>query len=377
MKGPTDALDLVGEMRHLKESDRNSVACFGFSEFCLQEEADEVEEEDPMDTSSAGQVQSVLDYLFFQTTEMRELLEKFAELLGMDTTYNINRHHMHLIVYLVVDNHGNGRIVAYCFIRRETKDMMGAAMTHFKEANESAASRLRTVIIDKDYKEVAIVNNILPHVHVHLCHTHVMRVFERKTRKEEDPDGVMKHLRALSLSESRAKFEELYEKLIAVASKDFKKYFDDNWKDIEEAWVLHVRQESLSLGVRSTNYVESHNAQIDKICSKCNSIADGVRSILLLHRNREFESSYKDFLAKGTKAYLANNKDPNVQLLLDKVCDWGAKLLIKELEKAQSLPEDLDDMEDRCQCNFQKMFGMNHCSHIFSLKEAKGMTINL
>lgn len=78
------------------------------------------------------------------------------------------------------DNHNNGRVVAYCLIARETKDILETTLMHFWELNQVEAQEVQTVIVDKDYKEIGGIRTVLPHAEVHLCHVHVMRVFKKE-----------------------------------------------------------------------------------------------------------------------------------------------------------------------------------------------------
>ncbi|XP_026286677.2 uncharacterized protein LOC113212266 isoform X1 [Frankliniella occidentalis] len=198
---------------------------------------------------------------------------------------------MHLVVMQAIDNHKNGRIVAYIYLRRETNDILECALREFVENNTESALNVKTVIVDNDYREISGVKKVLPDVHVHLCHTHVKRLFSRKVKGEEQSSKLTKILNDMWLSASAEEFDRHYNALSAVASPTFLEYFDQYWKNIQSAWVLYVRAESLSLGVRSTNHVESHNDKIKKVVTRTSTLADCVRELLRLHFTREFEQS--------------------------------------------------------------------------------------
>lgn len=118
-------------------------------------------------------------HTFFQTSSMKRAVNNYPEVLGMDTTHKVNKNDMNLVVVQCTDNHGNGRVAAYCLIARETKGNLQATLQIFKDRNPDAASKVKTVICDKDYKEIGGIRNVLPHPEVHLCHVHVMRVFKK------------------------------------------------------------------------------------------------------------------------------------------------------------------------------------------------------
>ncbi|XP_034246307.1 uncharacterized protein LOC117648161 [Thrips palmi] len=369
-KGKTDEEDLLAELNHLLEEDPGSFYKIGY--------VDEGESEEEEEDGDEAEKPRPIDFIIFQTSEMRENLRRFPDIVGMDTTYDTNKHNMHLVVMQVVDNHGNGRIVAYVLVRRETKDIIEASIATFAKANEDVMPHVKTVLVDKDYKEIGGIKKVLPHVHVHLCHTHVLRIFERKTKKEDNGPEIFKIVKQMSVCQSKEEFLELYSKLQTVASENFMtQYFDKFWKDIDSAWILYVRNASLSLGIRSNQHVESHNGKIKSVINRTQTVADLIRQLLRLHKSREFDSAYKDFREMASKAYIAHNRDPDVQLILDSLSDWGGRLLVSELKKSASPdyvqgPDIVTEDENLCSCNFYKMFGMKHCAHIFFQRRNSG-----
>lgn len=318
-----------------------------------------------------------IEFIFFQTASMRKVLNQYPEVIGMDTTYKTNKNNMHLVVMKCIDNHGNGRTVGYSFLARETKDTLKATLTNFRDLNPEPCSKTKTVLVDKDYKEISNLHAILPNVAVHLCHVHVLRLLKAKLSehhvvKKKEATNVLK-----KMSESASKDEFLmhYEKLKALCNESFMAYFDKNWKDIDEAWVLYVRNSSLTAGIRSTNHIESHNGKIKKMTRRANSLGDCIRSILIPECNCDFESSYKDFRELATRAYVTSSDDPVVQNIMDSFAQWPAKLLYYEwMSSFDDFSESLCTEDEDCSCNFFKKFGIMHCRHIFRLRRDSGKT---
>ena len=190
LKGNTEVSDALGELEHPMKNDSKAYTCVAYNE------------EDNM-----------IDFMYFQTGEMAKTMAKYPEVVGMDTTYQVNRNNMHLVVFQAIDNHGNGRVVGYGFLRRETGDIVQEAIQQFKDANPTATANICTVLVDKDYREINGIRKVLPHVRVHLCHTHVMRQFKRHTGHVKNKKTLMKTLLKMSECGSKAEFEELYQKL--------------------------------------------------------------------------------------------------------------------------------------------------------------------
>jgi len=80
------------------------------------------------------ETQEVL-FIFIQTTDMREMLEKYPEVILMDITYKINKNQMPVSVIEVMDGEGMGEVVAYIFLAYELKETLTAALMYFAHAS--------------------------------------------------------------------------------------------------------------------------------------------------------------------------------------------------------------------------------------------------
>ena len=81
-------------------------------------------------------VDSNLDLLFIQTSEMKTMFQKSPNMIFMDNTYKVNLEGYTLNVIQVDDENGNGKPVAYTFLRRETKENLTRVMEIFGEYND-------------------------------------------------------------------------------------------------------------------------------------------------------------------------------------------------------------------------------------------------
>ena len=69
------------------------------------------------DTSSCGGIvvneEDTLEVLFYQSGHMKQLFQKFPEILLVDATYNVNGVGMPLYCLMIEDGFGHGRVVQY------------------------------------------------------------------------------------------------------------------------------------------------------------------------------------------------------------------------------------------------------------------------
>lgn len=316
-------------------------------------------------------VEKEIAYIYFQTSAMGETLKKYPEVLQMDVTYKVNKNDMHLANIECIDNHGKGRLVGHALIHRETTEILTAVTAQFKRLNPEAAEKVETIFVDKDRKEISAIRQILPNAVVHLCHVHVMRVFKSAVKKDSNKTEVYEILKSIANSASKDIFDSGYEELKKKCSPDTLKYFDQNWKDIPEKWVAYTRKGSVTLGIRSTNHIESKHGKIKRLTKRTDTIAQNIRSLRLLHRNCELESGYRDYREVSCVSYVANCDDPEVQEIMNTFVHNTAKLLVREQRESKGLMVD-NVKSSQCDCEFFTTYNLKHCRHIFSMRREEG-----
>ena len=79
-------------------------------------------------TSSCGGVvvneEDTLEVLFYQSGNMKQLFQKFREILLVDATYNVNGVRMPLYCLMIEDGFGHGRVVQYAATTEEDVEHM-------------------------------------------------------------------------------------------------------------------------------------------------------------------------------------------------------------------------------------------------------------
>ena len=80
--------------------------------------------------------ESNLDLLYIQTSKMQEMFQNFPTIIFMDNTYNVNIEGYILNAILVEDENGNGKPVAYSYMRRESKETLMRIKEIFGKHND-------------------------------------------------------------------------------------------------------------------------------------------------------------------------------------------------------------------------------------------------
>ena len=120
-----------------------------------------------------------LEILYFQTGHMRNMFEKFPEILLIDGTYNVNGQGMPLYCLMTEDGYGHGRVVFYATTTEEDAIHLRKILQSFKE-NNPAWTSLRVIIIDKDFTEWAVLKEEFPDATVLFCQWHVIKTMFKK-----------------------------------------------------------------------------------------------------------------------------------------------------------------------------------------------------
>ena len=148
---------------------------------------------------------SNLDLLpvYKQTSKMQEMFQNFPTIIFMDNTYNVNIEGYILNAILVEDENGNGKPVAYSYMRRESKETLRRIIEIF-EYND--ISKIQVVILDKDLTEIAVLKEKLPNTHIQICTFHVIKYFKSNVAKlKENSDvkaGLVQLLRSILYSQT-------------------------------------------------------------------------------------------------------------------------------------------------------------------------------
>lgn len=99
---------------------------------------------------------------------MRQIFEKFPEVLLVDGTYNINAILMPLYCFMAEDGFGKGRVVFYAATCEEDATHLQKMVQMFKESNPKWNS-IWIVVIDKDFTEWKVLKNEFPDATILFC----------------------------------------------------------------------------------------------------------------------------------------------------------------------------------------------------------------
>ena len=236
--------------------------------------------------------------LFFQDEYMRQMYSKFPELLLVDATYKLLELRMPVYLLLCVDGEGLSEIVGMFILAEETKVVIEAAVGVFKKFNPSW-SDTKVVMSDKDFSEREAFTKCFPGASLNICLYHTLRSFRREITCEkmgissDERYRCLEILTELAYSRSSKEFEKHLQALENTSSS-VKEYIEINWVPIKEQWVTCFKDNTMNLGERTNNRLESTFGKFKSVCSKYASLVQffheffAVLASLRNERNHHF-----------------------------------------------------------------------------------------
>ncbi|XP_075738923.1 uncharacterized protein LOC142784443 [Rhipicephalus microplus] len=223
-----------------------------------------------------------LQFILLQTTHMREILEKYPEILFIDGTYKVNIEGYILYSILVQDGCGRGRPVCYAFLRNETTEIVEPMFTKFVDFNPFVVSACKVVMIDKDLNELRILTSILPNSNILLCTWHVLHCFQQKVNEKarQQRDQLHPLLKSLVYSPTEQDYFDKLANLQAMTCTDFISYYMHNWHLCKEMWVHAYRQALPTFGNNTNNRIECHNQKIKNYLSSSMHLVQAIEALV-------------------------------------------------------------------------------------------------
>ena len=323
---------------------------------------------------------------------------RFPEVLLIDGTYRVNRSRFPLYTIMVCDGNGQGQAVAHALLADEKRDTLRALFTVFRP---SVGDQVKTVVTDKDFNEIDVVQELWPEANLVLCRFHVLKAFRQKISDLSCTADVKDHVREIVKRLVYAASEEQYntwkEELLQKAPGEFIDYFQKNWDDCKERWTLSHTKQYTSYGTYTTNFVESRHQKLKETMKPSHTLAECVRQVIAFQNDRESLSQAANLKQILKGQYVIGENDVKT-VMRSVLTPHGVERVCKELDAARKISghvvaEDggdgiiclkepdgtehlvhLDERQPRCSCAFTKQMELP-CRHIFMAQSARGETL--
>lgn len=243
--------------------------------------------------------------IFIQTQQMKETFAKFPEVLLLDGTYSTNNCGMPLYSFLAEDGYGQGQIVGMFLLNGESNDDISSMVEIFRTCNPAVA-QTRTVVTDKDFAEISVLEALLPHVSLQLCTFHCIKAVQRKIASlsvSSDVKSEMNTLfRKLLYAKGETDFAEA-ENEIKDTCQPFHQYLADNWYPLKARWVHYLKNQETNLGNTTTNRIEVQFGKLKQIVKNKVSLSLCLKQLLQFVKSVQMQSSFDRFLVQTKVTY--------------------------------------------------------------------------
>ena len=190
----------------------------------------------------------------------------------------------------------------------QSKEMLRVILEFFCSKNNPAWQNVESVVIDKDFVEWAVLQEVLPKAAVLLCQFHTLKwwkgLLSKRKHDVKEPDQVVleRYIREMVYANTQDVYLDAYASFIPLlkkANKELAAAFDRNWHSCREMWSVFGRSRHFTAGNSTTNRIEAW-LQLKYILGRRVRIDRTLKAILKHDSSvlRDFLSSLATFQAR-------------------------------------------------------------------------------
>lgn len=327
--------------------------------------------------------------LFFQDESMKQCFKAYPEIIFLDATYKLLELGLPVYILLCEDSNGLSEIVFVCLLVSEDQESMVWMMDTFKSQNPEW-SKISIVMADKDIGERDVVKAALPSALVLICLFHTLRTCRREVSCEKlgitsgQRTFALEFIQKMAYSSNEEKYLQLYSEFKQSAPNQVVKYFNDNWHDIRNEWVLYYKAVSGSFLNSTNNRLENINGKLKHVISRHSSLEEFVNNFFIILSALRTERDHKSAITvQKVRVNRFEDQSPE-KLYCRLLTTYASSYVLKQLEliskvkkicQANSGNYSVETSEGvrsvsvmDCGCLFRKSM-MLPCRHIFALRE--------
>lgn len=317
---------------------------------------------------------------------MKNMYRKFPELILVDATYKLLDLRMPVYLVLCIDGNGLSEIVAMFILAEETKAVIEAAVGVFRKLNP-ACNETKVVMSDKDFTEREAFTSCFPGASLNICLFHTLRSFRREITCEKmgitsaERHRCLEVLTGLAYFKSPEAFDRHLHALNNISSS-VKEYIELNWIPIKDQWVSCFKDNTLNLGERTNNRLETTFSKIKSVCSKYASLVQFFHEFFSVLASLRSERSHHYLMALTRRPIDYGTMDETLQLYSDLLTPYSFNFVREQFIKASTVSRmsqtaketfevasttghnPVSTTAETCTCSFAKRMGLP-CRHIF------------
>ena len=235
--------------------------------------------------------EGVLQCLFLQLEYQLEWLQLYGQLFHIDGTFKVNTENYLLYVIMVQNSNGEGRPVAYCWMKTENVENLEFLYSQILDLPD--LPEVKVIIVDKDLTNLPVLKRYFPETIILLCTFHVIKwlksVIAKIVISSQLKNEIMFRIKALVNAQSEEIYNENYKifcdlcrenKLECENKAPLEEYFYDNWHLNQIELVYYYRKSMTTWGTNTNNHLESFNQNVKISVNHHLHLTDSINEII-------------------------------------------------------------------------------------------------
>lgn len=205
---------------------------------------------------------------------------------------------------MAMNEYGEGAVVQQSLIEANGDWHMEKAVAHFKRMHPTRIDMLRVIVVDKDLNEIRVLETNFPGARILICHFHVIKYLKEKRSKPEfgkisaeDSTQIDAAIHKMVYASCEDEYEDNHHSLQGLCDRigvrGFFEYFERNWHECQDRWVMYRRAMLPHLKNHTNNRLESFFGKLKDGIDSSMSMAACVKAVLAYDRRVENELQYR------------------------------------------------------------------------------------
>lgn len=296
----------------------------------------------------------------------------FVQVVFADATYKLLDLRLPVYVLMTEDGNGQSEIAAIGLLVNEEELTLRWFFEIFKK-NNPISIKTRVYVTDKDMKERNVIREVFPNSSLTICLFHTLRTFNREITCEKrnitpkERDDVKLIFQELAYCKSEEEYDVIYSRLQSIAPESIINYYNKNWHDIRNEWVMGMTFNTGNFMNKTNNRLESFNGKLKSVISTFSTLEDFVEKLFIvlscvrLERDR---NAVKLVQRQPTKI----NEIPELRQYHSFLTTYAYNFLKNQFESSAGAYVLDNTTEVSCSCLFYKSMRLP-CKHIFHTRQ--------
>ncbi|OWZ10449.1 LOW QUALITY PROTEIN: hypothetical protein PHMEG_00016700 [Phytophthora megakarya] len=192
------------------------------------------------------------------------------------TNQSFSMYNYQLLKFMTMNEYGESAVVQHSLLEANGDWHMDKAIMHFKKTHPTKIKSLPVVMVDNDMNEIRVLENHFPEARVLICYFNIIK-YLKEIRGNVD---IHKTIYADSDATYEAAHSALKGLCDRIGNSGFFTYFEKNWHNCQERWIMHHRADLPLFRNHTNNRLEGFLGKLKDGVDGSMSMAQCVKSLV-------------------------------------------------------------------------------------------------